>query len=88
MRNTLAKGGAACRPLVAEGLSAAFIEPALRYPGDDHGTVVFGKRLREIEFASGHVHSFKFNDSEISVGEGENVILAVPPWVRNRLCPG
>ncbi len=29
MRNTLAKGGAACRPLVAEGLSAAFIEPAL-----------------------------------------------------------
>ena len=34
MRNTLAKGGAACRPFVAEGLSAAFIEPALAYLGD------------------------------------------------------
>ncbi len=67
MRNTLAKGGAACRPLVAEGLSAAFIDPALAYLGEHGGTVAFGKRLREIEFASGHVRSFKFNDSEFSV---------------------
>ena len=88
MRNTLAKGGAACRPLVAEGLSAAFIEPALAYLREHGGTTVFGKRLRKIEFASGHVRSLKFNDSEISVREGENVVLAVPPWVAQTLVPG
>ncbi len=87
MRNTLAKGGAACRPLVAEGLSAAFIEPALAYLGEHDGTIAFGKRLREMEFASGRVRSLKFNDSEISVREGENVILAVPPWVAQTLVP-
>ena len=88
MRNTLVKGGAACRPLVAEGLSAAFIEPALAYLSEHGGTIAFGKRLREIGFASSHVRSFKFNDSEISVREGESVILAVPPWVAQSLIPG
>ncbi len=88
MRNTLAKGGAACRPLVAEGLSAAFIEPALAYLGVHGGTIAFGKRLREIEFASGHLRCLKFNDSEISVRDGESVILAVPPWVAQTLVSG
>ncbi|MGA8771272.1 MAG: FAD-dependent oxidoreductase, partial [Rhodomicrobium sp.] len=88
MRNTLAKGGAACRPLIAEGLSAAFIEPALAYLGERYGTISFGKRLREIEFASGRVRSLKFNDSEISIREGEAIILAVPPWVAQTLVPG
>ncbi len=88
MRNTLAKGGAACKPLVADGLSAAFVEPALAYLSQHGGTVAFGKRLREIEFASGRVHSLNFNDSEIPVSEGETVILAVPPWVAQTLVPG
>jgi squalene-associated FAD-dependent desaturase len=88
MRNTLAKGGAACKPLVAEGLSAAFIEPALAYLGEHHGTISFGKRLREIEFASGRVRSLKFNDGEIAIREGEAIILAVPPWVAQTLVPG
>ena len=87
MRNTLAKGGAACRPLVAEGLSAAFIEPALTYLSDHRGTIAFAKRLREIEFASGRVRSLKFNDSEISIREDEAVILALPPWVAQTLVP-
>ena len=50
MRNTLAKGGAACRPLVAEGLSAAFIDPALAYLHARGKAVAFGRRLREIAF--------------------------------------
>jgi squalene-associated FAD-dependent desaturase len=88
MRNTLAKGGAACRPLIAEGLSAAFIEPALAYLGERHGTISLGKRLREIELASGRVRSLKFNDGRISVGADEAIILAVPPWVAQTLVPG
>jgi len=88
MRNTLAKGGAACRPLVAEGLSAAFVEPALAYLGEHRGTIGFGKRLREIEFASNRVRSLMLADGKIPVREGEAVILAVPPWVAQPLVPG
>ena len=88
MRNTLAKGGAACRPLVAEGLTAAFIAPALTYLGGHNGTIAFGKRLHEVEFASGSVRSLIFADGKIPVHESEAVILAVPPWVAQTLVPG
>ena len=36
----------------------------------------------------GRVRSLKFNDSEISIREGEAIILAVPPWVAQTLVPG
>ncbi len=88
MRNTLAKGGAACRPIVAEGLSAAFIDPALAYLAERQGAVAFGKRCREILFASGRVCGLKFGDGEIAVGEGETVILAAPPSAAQTLIPG
>ncbi len=73
MRNTLAKGGAACRPIVAEGLSAAFIDPSLAYLGKRRGTVAFGKRCREIAFETGRVCALKFGDGEVPVGDGETV---------------
>ncbi len=88
MRNTLAKGGAACRPLVAEGLSAAFIEPALAYIEARGGTIVFGRRVRELTFASGRVTALNFGDGEILIGEDGTAILAVPPWVAETLVPG
>ena len=88
MRNTLAKGGAACRPIVADGLSAAFVEPALAYLGKRGGTISFGKRLREIEFAQGRVSNLIFADGKIPVGERESVVLAVPPWIAQTLVPG
>jgi squalene-associated FAD-dependent desaturase len=88
MRNTLAKGGAACRPLVAEGLSAAFIEPALAYLHERQGTITFGQRLREIDFASGRVSGLMFGGGEIPVRDEESVILAAPPWVAQPLVPG
>jgi hypothetical protein len=88
MRNTLAKGGAACHPLVAEGLSAAFIEPALAYIGDRRGTVLFGRRLRAIEFGPGRVTALNFGESRVSPGENDRIILAVPPWVATTLLPG
>lgn len=88
MRNTLAKGGAACRPLVAEGLSSAFIDPALAYLKARGSVVTFGRRLREISFDQQHVRALKFSDGEIAVGQGESLVLAVPPWVAQSLLPG
>jgi hydroxysqualene dehydroxylase len=88
MRNTLAKGGAACRPLVAEGLSAAFIEPALAYIEARGATIAFGRRLREIVFDGGRVSALDFGDSRIAAEEDGAVILAVPPWAAQTLVPG
>jgi squalene-associated FAD-dependent desaturase len=88
MRNTLAKGGAACRPLVAEGLSAAFIEPALAYIEAKGGVILFGRRLRGIVFDAGRASALDFGDSRIGIGEGDAVILAVPPWAAEALVPG
>ncbi len=88
MRKTLAKGGAACRPLVAEGLSAAFIEPALAYIEARGGVVSFSRRLRAIAFDASRAAALDFGDDKITVEEGDAVILAVPPWVAQSLTPG
>jgi squalene-associated FAD-dependent desaturase len=88
MRNTLAKGGAACRPLIAEGLSAAFIDPALTYLGTRKAAVGFGCRVRELRFDAGRVTSLIFGDRDVPIRKGEAVILAVPPWVAETLVPG
>ncbi len=88
MKRTLAKGGAACHPLVAEGLSAAFIDPALAYIGERGGAVTFGRRLRAIGFEPGRVTALDFGDGQSVVAEGDTVILAVPPWVAQGLVPG
>jgi hydroxysqualene dehydroxylase len=87
MRGTLAKGGAACHPLVAEGLSSAFIDPALAYFGERNGTLSFGRRLREIEYKPGRVTALNFSDGQVVVREKDRVILAVPPWISALLVP-
>ncbi len=88
MRRTLAKGGVACHPLVAEGLSAAFIEPALAYIGARGSVATFGTRLRGIAFDEDRAAALDFGDCEIPVGDDDSVILAVPPWVAQTLVPG
>jgi squalene-associated FAD-dependent desaturase len=88
MRNTLAKGGAACRPLVAEGLSAVFVDPGLRYIENHAGAITFNARVRAIGFDDGRVASLDFGNERPPVGENDAVILAVPPWVAEGLVPG
>ena len=54
IRETLAAGGRSYRPLFArDGLSAAFVEPALRFIEANGGTVVFGQRLAGIRLRGG-----------------------------------
>ncbi len=88
LRKTLARGGAACRPLVAEGLSAAFVEPALAYIEARGGAVSFSRRLRAIAFDASRAGALDFGDGKVAVKEGDAVILAVPPLVAAALVPG
>jgi squalene-associated FAD-dependent desaturase len=89
VRETLAKGGAACRPLVAEPtLAAAFIEPALAWLEARGATVRLGRRLRALELVEGKVAALDFADGREEMAPGEPVILAVPAWVAADLLPG
>jgi squalene-associated FAD-dependent desaturase len=89
VRETLAKGGRAYRPRIAEPtLSAAFVDPAVAYITAHGGQVRLGRRLRKLALAGDRLESLSFNDQE-AVSPGDTpVILAVPPWIAQELAPG
>jgi squalene-associated FAD-dependent desaturase len=87
-RETLARGGRYCRPLIArDGLSQAFIEPALRYLRARNGQIEFGHRLRKLEFSEGRVAVLDFGEEKVAVGAEDTMVLAVPATVARDLVP-
>jgi hydroxysqualene dehydroxylase len=88
VRETLAKGGKACRPLVAaRGLSHAFVEPALAKLRASGVDISFDARLRAMTFAGTRVASLDFGETKIDVGSVDHVVLAVPAQVAADLVP-
>jgi hydroxysqualene dehydroxylase len=89
LRETLLKGGEACRPLLAaEGLSHAFIDPAVAWL-EARGVVFgFGHRLRRIVLAAGRAAALDFGEEVAPLPPGDAVILAVPAPVAKALLPG
>jgi squalene-associated FAD-dependent desaturase len=89
LRETVAKGGSAMRPRIAEpSLGAAFIEPALAWLDARATPVSLGRRLRAMTFDGDRVTGLDWGSSIEPVEAGEAVILAVPPWVATALVPG
>ena len=89
LRETLARGGRATRPLIATiSLSASFIDPALAWLAERGSTARSGRRLRSIEFDCDRVAALEWNDGRQDIASNEAVILAVPPWVVLTLVPG
>jgi hydroxysqualene dehydroxylase len=89
VRETLGRGGRACRPLVAaQGLSAAFIAPALDYLIKLGVKIRFDHRLRRIEFANGYAAALDFGDDMVQLDAADKVVLAVPPYAAQGLVPG
>lgn len=88
LRDTLARGGRACRPLVAlGGLGPAFIDPALSYL-ERHGVVLrFRHQLRRLVLADETINALDFGEDTVSLAPGEAVILAVPAPVAPLLLP-
>jgi squalene-associated FAD-dependent desaturase len=89
IRETLALGGQACRPLLArEGIGNVFVEPAvahLRYRGV---SVALGDELHGVQFSGARASQLEFTDRRINLGENDTVILAVPPYVATKFVPG
>ncbi|WP_088347881.1 MULTISPECIES: hydroxysqualene dehydroxylase HpnE [Rhodomicrobium] len=89
MRETLAKGGRACRPLIAsDGLSSAFVEPALRYLEAQGVRVQYGHRLRALGLDERRVAKLDFGEDSVPLAPGDGVVLAVPALVALTLVPG
>ena len=89
IRETLALGGKACRPLVAgNGLSRAFVDPALAFLARHGAAVHLGHRLRAIGFSSESASMLHFADGDIALHEGDSLVLAVPAATAAMLVPG
>jgi len=89
LRETVAAGGQACRPLVArDGLGPTFIAPALDYLARRGVTVGFGRRLRTLALDGDRVTALEFGDEPIRLAADDRVVLAVPPVVAAALLPG
>jgi squalene-associated FAD-dependent desaturase len=79
VRETLAAGGAACRPLIArEGLGRVFIEPAIGHLAQHNAALRLEHELRALRFAGTRATALEFGSEVIELGAGDAVILAVP----------
>ena len=89
LRETFAKGGQACRPLVAvDGLAPALIDPIVAWLGARGVQPATGRRLRAIERGTdGHVDGLRIDGDRIDLSPDDRVILAVPPAVAKSLLP-
>jgi squalene-associated FAD-dependent desaturase len=88
LRETVAAGGRACRPLIArDGLGPVFIEPALHFLARRGVPVRFGRRLRALDLAQDRVAGLDFGEDQFALGADDGVILAVPPVVAGDLVP-
>ncbi|MCW2275225.1 squalene-associated FAD-dependent desaturase [Rhodoblastus acidophilus] len=88
VRETFAKGGEACRPVVAvDGLSAAFVDPALSYLQGRGARVAFGAKLRGLAFEGDRVASLEFGET-VALAPDDKVVLAVTAPVAQELLPG
>lgn len=89
LRETLALGGKACRPLIApDGIGNVLIEPAVAFLRQHGVTLALHHALHALRFAEGQVAQLDFGDDIVSLGERDAVILAVPPYIAGALLPG
>ena len=88
IRGTLAKGGAACQPLIAaEGLASAFVDPALRYLAAHGAIVQMDHALRGLDLTPQGVGTLRFSGDTIEIGPDDRVILAIPAPAAAGLLP-
>ncbi len=89
IRETIAAGGRACRPLVArEGLGSTLIDPALACLQRRGAVVRPEHQLRGLRFGAERVEALDFGKETIVLTADDAVILAVPPYAAASLVRG
>lgn len=85
---TLGKGAAAMRPLVARtGLAHSLVQPAVAWLERRGGRIGFGARVRELSCAAGGVTGLRIGSESVPVAPEDAVVLAVPPGAARALLP-
>jgi hydroxysqualene dehydroxylase len=85
---SFARGGRACRPLIARhSLAASLIDPAVRRLRENRVAIAFGHRLRALERRDGRVQGLDFGQRRVELGAGDRLILALPPAPTGALLP-
>ena len=89
VRETLAAGGRACRPMIPSGgLSNAFVSPAVAFVEQRGGKIVFGRRLRALSLGQSAANALDFGEARQPLGAEDALVLAVPPTAAATLVPG
>jgi hydroxysqualene dehydroxylase len=89
LRETLAAGGRACRPLIArDGLGSTLVEPALTCLKQRGVSVRLEHQLRAIRLTADKVEALDFGNEAIVLAAGDAVVLAVPPYSAASLLRG
>lgn len=87
LAESFGKGEASCRPYLArDGLSKAFVDPALEALAARDVALRFGTPLEALGALAGRVTRLRFADGEIECGK-TCVVLALPPHALARLLP-
>jgi squalene-associated FAD-dependent desaturase len=88
VRETLALGGKACRPLLSRnGIGNVFVEPAVNYLQQRGVSILIQDELRAVQLTGGHIEALEFAGRKVSIAESDAVILAVPPYAAQSLLP-
>jgi squalene-associated FAD-dependent desaturase len=89
MRETLLKGGRACRPMLPkEGLSEALVDPAVATLRQRGAEIRFNSHIAELTVERGAVTGLRGPDGPIRLDASDAVVLAVPARVAAELLPG
>ncbi len=88
-KETFGGGGAACKPIIAhQGMSSAYIDPAIAYLEPRGASFQYGRTLRGIDYEGERAAALDFGDEKIVVAPEDIVILAAPPVVARSYVPG
>ncbi|MGI9463000.1 MAG: hydroxysqualene dehydroxylase HpnE [Aestuariivirgaceae bacterium] len=86
IRETLAKGAEASRPLIArKGLSDTFADPALKWLARRGAEIRFNDRVSTLHRDRRRVISLLTGSGKETLGPDDAVVLAVPPWSASEL---
>jgi squalene-associated FAD-dependent desaturase len=89
MTETIGRGAAASRPCIArDGLSRAFVDPALKWLAARGAEIRFNDRLRAIRLEGGRAGALDFGEGDVALGADDRAVLAVTPPIAASLLPG
>jgi len=89
IRETLSRGGQACRPCIATPtLGGAFIDPAIVFLKSKGAVIHLGTRLQSASFSVDRIQSLEAGGETRKLNARDIVVVAVPPWIASTLLPG